>query len=273
MSLGCHWRYFMSKKVVERRSGAVRLVQDPPLTDWLVALSHDSPFEGPEARAARAGTSPPLAALPSLLSLLKDADRDIRLRAVTALGDLAAEVRRVLPALRAALGEAALRDGDDGVRAEAVRALLCAGPQPATEVAGLIDALRSPVDVVRFHAAIALGESGPDGRPAVPALIHASLWEEDPAVRVGAATALWKIDRRGPLVRYVLTEALRDTNELICWIAAEGLGQMGAEAQEAVPALRQALQRDFKVSLIRTAVRLALERIDPQSLVGAGPPG
>src|SRR6266513_576195 len=108
-----------------------RLVQDPPLADWLVALSHDSPFERPQASVARRGASPPLTAAPSLLSLLKDSDGDVRRRAVAALGNLGEEVRRVLPALCAALKEAALNDGDDGVRAEAVRALLRAGPQPA----------------------------------------------------------------------------------------------------------------------------------------------
>src|ERR1700732_4135239 len=106
-----------SKLAVERLSQAL------PLADWLVALSHDSPFERPQASAAGGGASPPLAAVQSLLSLLKDSDRDVRLRAGTALGDLGGEVRRVLPALRAALREAALNDGDDGVRAEAVRAL------------------------------------------------------------------------------------------------------------------------------------------------------
>jgi hypothetical protein len=85
-------RYSLSKGVVQRRIGAVRLGQGPPLTDWLVALSHESPFERPQARAARAGASPQLAAVPSLLSPLKDADRDVRLRAVTALGDLAGRV-------------------------------------------------------------------------------------------------------------------------------------------------------------------------------------
>jgi HEAT repeat protein len=199
-----------------------------------------------------------------------DADRDVRLRALTALGDLAGEVRRVLPALRAALEEAARHDADEGCRAEAVRALLRAGPQPATEVAALVDALRSEVDVLRFHAATALGDFGPDGRPAVPALTQASLWDEEPAVRVGAAVALWKIDRKGPLVLQVLTEALGDANELICWVAAEGLGQMGPAAREAVPALRRASRRDFRLSLIRAGVRLALERIDPQTPAGAG---
>jgi HEAT repeat protein len=59
---------------------------------------------------------------------LDDADPKVRLPAVTALGDLAEEVRQVLPALRAALEEAALHDADEGVRAEAERALLRAGP-------------------------------------------------------------------------------------------------------------------------------------------------
>jgi HEAT repeat protein len=199
---------------------------------------------------------------------LQDDDQDIRLRAVTALGYLAGDVRRVLPVLRAALEEAALQDGDNGVRTEALRALLRAGPQPATEVGAFVDALHSEVDVVRFHAAIALGDLGRNGRPAVPALIHASLWDEEPAVRVGAAMALWKIDQKGPLVLHVLTEALGDANELICWVAAECLGQMGPAAREAVPALRQALRRDFRLSLIMTGVRLALERIDPRAPAG-----
>jgi HEAT repeat protein len=241
----------------------------PRIGELLVALSHDSPFERPQAHATPGGASPSPAMVPSLLSLLKDSDPNIRLRAVTALGDLAGEVRRVLPALWAALGEAALHDGDEGVRAEAVHALLRAGLQPATQVGALVDALHSEVDVVRFHAAIALGDLDSAGRPAVAALIHTSLWDDDPAVRVEAAMALWKIDRKLPLVLHVLVKALEDVNELICWIAAERLGQLGSAAREAVPALRQALQRDFRVSLIKTAVVLALERIDSQAAAGA----
>jgi HEAT repeat protein len=250
--------------------GMALLQPHPPLADWLEALSHDSPFERPQAHAARLGASPPLAAVPSLLSLLKDADRNVRRRAITALSDLGEEVRRVLPALRAALREAALHDGDDAVRAEAVHALLRTGPQPATQVAALVDALHSEIDVVRFHAAISLGDLGSDGRSAVAALIHTSLWDEDPAVRVEASMALWKIDRKLPLVLHVLVKALEDTNELICWIAAERLGQLGPAAREAIPALRQCLQRDFRVSLIKKAVLLALECIDPQGSQNGG---
>jgi hypothetical protein len=53
-------------------------------------------------------------------------------------------------------------------------------------------------------------------------------------------------------------------NELVCWVAAEWLGQLGPLAREAVPALRQALHRDFKIPLIRRGVLLALDRIDPR---------
>ena len=77
--------------------------------------------------------------------------------------------------------------------------------------------------------------------------------------------ALWKIDdRRVALVLHVLTSALIDANELICWIAAECLAQMGPAAREAVPALRQALRRNYRLSAVPAGVRLALERIDPQ---------
>jgi HEAT repeat protein len=240
--------------------------QDPRLVDWLVALSHDSPLESSPADATPARNAPPLAAAPSLLSLLKDADPNVRLRTATAVGELAQELRRVLPALRAALEQAALEDGDEGVRAEAVRALLHAGPQPDTEIPALTDALRNEIDVVRFHAAMALGDIGPAARAAVPALIHACTWDDEPAVRVGAAAALWKIDGdRGALVLHVLTEALANANEMICWIAADCLVQMGPAARQAAPALQQALRRSYRLTVVATSVQLALDRIQPKT--------
>jgi HEAT repeat protein len=240
-------------------------IPDPPLVNWLVALSHDSPLEA-HAPDARRGTSPPLTAVPSLLSLLKDPDRNVRRRTALAAGNLAREVRWVLPALRTALEDVALHDADDSVRSEAVEALLQAGPQPATEVAALEDALHSALDVVRFHAALALGDLGPVARSAVPALIHVCSWDEELSVRVGAAMALWKIDeRRVSLVLHVLTEALANENELICRVAAENLAQMGSEASEAVPALREALRRSYRHSIVPTSVRLALDRIEAQT--------
>jgi len=195
----------------------------------------------------------------------KDPDRDVRVRVVTALGTLGGQAHRVVPVLRAALKETAVNDNDESVRTHAAHALLEVGPEPDSEVAGLIDSLQNELEILRFHAAIALGNHGRDAQPAVPALIHTALWDQDPAVRVEAAVALWKIDRTGPLVIPVLIKALADDNELICWIAADCLGQIGPEARQAVPALQQALRRPFKIALIRRGVALALERIDPHA--------
>jgi HEAT repeat protein len=236
----------------------------PFLADWLAALSNDSPFVAPEA--TRAGNPPPLRAVPSLLSLLRDDSPAVRRRAAEALGDLAGEMRRVLPAVRSALKESALRDADELVRVRAAQSLLRAGPQPATEVAALADALESDVDLVRFHAAVALGDLGAGGRLAVPALIHACLRDGEPAVRVEAAMALWKIDdQKAPLTVRILVEALADPSEMICWVATECLGQMGPAAAAAAPALRRALRRPFRLALVKEGVRLALERIVPRA--------
>jgi HEAT repeat protein len=172
----------MSIEDAQTRLNPVRLGQGAPFADWLVALSHDSPFE----------------------------------------------------------------------------------PRPAGQVGELVAALRSKLDIVRFHAVISLGDLGSEGRPASAALIHTSLWDADPAVRVEAAMALWKIDRKLPLVLHVLIKALDDANELICWIAAERLAQLGPTARDAVPALRRTIKRDFKISLVKKAIFLALERIDLQ---------
>jgi HEAT repeat protein len=246
--------------------------QPPPLVDWLEALSHDSPFERGTDPAVLDQAVPRLALVPILISLLKDPDRAVRARVLTALGNLGGQVHRIMPVLRAALKEAALTDADADVRTQAAHALLQVGPTPDSEVAGLTDSLRHELEILRFHAAVALGNLGRAAESAVPALTHTALWDEDPAVRVEAAVALWKIERKGPLVFPVLADALADDNELICWMAADYLAQIGPEARETVPALKRALRRRFKIGIVRTGVALALQRVQGQVPTEGAPP-
>jgi HEAT repeat protein len=80
---------------------AALLHQQPPLADWLEALSHDSPFERGRGPSIWDQAAPRLVLVPILISLLKDPDRDVRVRVLTALGDLGGQAHRALPVLRA----------------------------------------------------------------------------------------------------------------------------------------------------------------------------
>ncbi len=239
------------------------LNQSPPLADLLQALSHDGPFERVQSAMLQGRMVRPSETVRSLLDLLNDPDRDVRVVAITALGEYGGEAHRTLPLLRTVLKDIALRDSEESVRAAAVRAVLQVGPQPGSEVAGLVQSLQDELAAVRFHAAIALGEFGREAEPAIPGLIQICLRDPDPGVRVEAAVALWKIDHnKAPLAIPTLIKALGDPNELICWIAADCLGQIGApEAIPAIPALRETLKRSFRLAHIGTGVAVALQRI------------
>jgi HEAT repeat protein len=244
---------------------AERLGPTPPVADWFVGLSHDSPFERDQDMSVWDDTAPRLATVPILIALLNDSDREVRVRILTALGTFGGQARQALPVLRAALKETALKDDDECVRTHAARALLRVGPEPDSEVAALADSLRNELEIVRFHAAMALGQLGRAARPAIPALIGAASWDRNLGVRVGAALALWKIDGKDPLVVSVLSEALAGDDELVCWMAADALAQIGPGARAAAPALGRALEREFKLSLVKAGLILALERVDPQT--------
>jgi hypothetical protein len=61
------------------------------------------------------------------------------------------------------------------------------------------------------------------------------------AVRVQAGAALWRVGRRLVPALPALVEGLRSGDEIIGWTAADCLGDMGAEAADAVPGLLEAL--------------------------------
>jgi hypothetical protein len=195
-------------------------------------------------------------------SALSD-DPDERLRAVRALRQLGEQIQWILPALQNCLKQIALDERDATIRNEAIDAVSQhIGPHAGLQIGTLVEALRDELPAVRLGATRAVAELGPRAFPAIPALIHASHWDHDAAVRVHAAVAIWKIDRRDRIAVPVLIRALREPDECLRWVAADCLGDIGADAADAIPALRNALQETHRTPLVKQAIRLALDRID-----------
>jgi HEAT repeat protein len=206
----------------------------------------------------------------ALPGTLKTAAGPLRARAAETLGDVGEQLLASIPAIRSALKGLVLTERDAAIRTAALMALVQIGPQTRSQVPALIDALADEVAFVRLNAAHTLREMGPAARAAIAALTTASLRDADFRVRFESAIALWKIDRRTHGVLTTLIQGLQHEEELLRWMAADTLGEMGDEAREAVPALLALWQSQKDAPLVRMSIGLALERIDPDAAARAG---
>ena len=148
-----------------------------------------------------------------------------------------------------------LTDNDFQLHHDAADAIVKIG-SPA--VPALIEALKDENRQVRWRAASALGEIGPEASPAVPSLID-TLQDEDGYVRRIAAYALGKIGSAAVTAVPQLTGALQAQDRNLRLVATYALGKIGPEASSAVPKLVEAL-RDLHAE-VRLNAATALGRI------------
>ena len=107
-----------------------------------------------------------VSAAPALIPLLKEEDSALRVIAAEALEEIGAGKSESLPVL-----SALLKDQHPGVRSAAARVLVkIVGPQDASLVPSLIEALKDTDRNVQLDAAQVLGKIGPAASAAVPAL-------------------------------------------------------------------------------------------------------
>lgn len=177
------------------------------------------------------------------------------------LGDFGEQVMSIVPLIRDALETMVLTATVPELRAAASEALVRIGPVAHSPVPVLIDNLQDEIPSVRWNSARALGEIGIDALNAIASLTGRALHDPNPRVRVESAVAIWRIDRRVHRVVPQLIEALKEHDEVIRWIAADCLGDVGTDAHEAIPALQAALQMPYKTRLIHIGIATALERI------------
>ena len=169
-------------------------------------------------------------AVPHLIEALKDEDRQVRGFAAYALGRIGtAAIPHLIEALK---------DENENVRSDAASALGRIGPDDERVIPNLIEALKDEDRQVRGFAASALGQIG---TAAVPNLIEA-LKDENENVRTSAASALGNIGPDDERVIPNLIEALKDEDRQVRWTSAAALGRIGPDAKAAVPSLIEALK-------------------------------
>jgi HEAT repeat protein len=230
---------------------------------WVEALKNQDASARSEAVDSLLGICTSLTAvLPALTDVLKEGDAVTRTQTAVAVGEFGSRAINMVSVLRSALRTAVLTAVDADERSAASEALVQIGPQARSVLPVLVDNLKDELPTIRWTSANALGEMGSSAREAMPALTAIALNDNVPRVRVEAAVALWRIDRRPHRVVPVLIDALQETDEVVRWIAADCLGDIGSDACDALPALREALNLPYKARLIRIGVATAIERIE-----------
>ena len=233
-----------------------RLSSDPAFSTCVAALD----AEDPERRRVAAETLGALGgyAAPVLETMVErsiaDPEPPVRYALLAALEQIGWDPDGWVELFAAQLG-----DGDQIVQARAAWALGRVGPASAPAVPRLAEVAADTARLVdpRWSAVVAIGRLGPMCAAAVPTLL-ALLADADPDMREASARSLGAIDH-GPEVVSALERALADGDQLVRDAAAVGLGEIGAAAARAVPALEVLTVDDWPA--VRTSAREALARI------------
>ena len=120
----------------------------------------------------------------------------------------------------------ALNDEDGKVREAAAQAVGQMGPEALPTLSSM---LGHEDKYVRRHAVWAMGKLGPLARPALPVLC-AALKDCDPRTGSGAAQALGNMGADAAEAVAALAEAMRGTNIVLCRLASKALSQIGTPA-------------------------------------------
>ena len=166
-----------------------------------------------------------------------------------------------LPPLIPAASRPEVRAALEGLAQSAQAALEKLRPGLAP-VAALVEALQGGDAPARLSAAQSLAERGPQCEEAAGALLQTALNDADPVVRLQSAVAMYRIDGRAQVVLPLLVRALSDPSDAVCWYAADCLRQIGPAAKEAAGAVREALDHQDQVALVRRSLELALSALE-----------
>ena len=197
------------------------------------------------------------AAIPALARLAAGTDAFAAYGATGALAKVDRPLPPAVAALRAALGHAYMP-----ARREAALGLGALKAATPEVVAALTDRLADPEEQIRAAAATALAEFGDAARPALARLRERAKTDTDPAARVAAAEALWRVGNEADLAAPLLAAAVSD-NDGPEWPAAHALGRIKSARPDVVAALIKGFAS--RSDHTQTYVAQALAEIGPDA--------
>jgi len=205
---------------------------------------------------------PAVTGIHQLVAQLKSGAWGERVVAAKALYEMGAETRPAAAALAEAIGR---KDNLGEPMVYCLRALGNLGPAGAPAVPALVKILEDPAQwgfesLLGTSAITALGEIGPDAKDALPALVEIG-WRAGRA-QLGARLAIACIAPSHHRAVEWLVVALQERQILAPrWRAARALGKMGPAARSALPALAEAEKDSDKlVRLMATWARATIEQ-------------
>jgi len=202
--------------------------QEPKAIPILIDTLHSKDI-GIRSNAVTALTKVGLPTVPDLRNVLYDSDRNARLAAIQALGEIG-DISATPDLLKM------LQDIDEDVRVNTVEAFGKIKDNAALQA--LFEVLRDTKNNVRLHNAVISALMSIGNADAVPELSKCLLNDEDKYTRFNAAVALREI--RNVAALPALKEALHDTAFEVRQIAANALGKIGDTS--VIPALQEALR-------------------------------
>ncbi len=260
----------------------------PALPDLIQALTDTDPSPSIRLLAADALEQIGAPAVPSLIGAIRSGDDDLAMPAAQIMARIGRgatdQLETIEPLIhqepetvRTSVFETlskiggpavgglirALADEDPSIRVHAARALLDIGPGARAAIPALVERLKDPTDDTRAQVAYALAHVGVDDG-AIAALVEMA---ENSQSDLAAHAATYALMRTGPQGGQALITLLGSTNYEARLQAAALLGDVRAQARDAVPDLRKIAQDEDDPIRLWAAISLLRLGEDPSELI------
>lgn len=218
----------------------------------------------------------------NLMTLMRSKNKQVRLRAIWAVGKFGVGAKPAISYLVKALKEGDYPNDfrEVSIPSSAAKALSEIGPTATPAIPALLEAIRLQDLSTRRIAVHALGRIGPRDPRVIPTLIDLLTDQKDPIMCSSAASALGRI---GPEAKEAIPALIKmlnlqgeESGPPKSWripyvsvvtnarsLAAEALGRMGPAAKVALPALLKVLKDEDASDAVRQKVAYALGDLGP----------